>query len=363
MAVEARYRRIVETLPVGIWTVDLDARIDFANERIGDLLGRAPGDLLGRTPSEFVFPEDAAAVQARFERHRAGETGHGELRLRHRDGHEIWALVSGSPVHDAEGRLRSVLNTFTDITARRLEEKTVIESDRRKDAFLSLLGHELRTPLSPILTAAKLLEAKGPADPQLEKARQIIIRQTLHMTKLVDDLLDVGRIGAGKLRLTRQVTELGAIVNEAVDTCTPLIEEKQQELVVTLPRDLTYVNADSRRFVQVLCNLLNNAAKYTQPRGRIELSAFRQGSLICIRVLDNGVGLGPDMLEWIFDPFVQVSTTAYGADGGLGLGLALVKSVVELHGGVVAARSEGIGKGSEFEIRLPSVEPPADSAA
>jgi PAS domain S-box-containing protein len=350
---EARYRCIVETAQEGIWTLDAAAHIEFANGRMGDLLGRSLEELVGRCSWDFAFPEDAAVLQAQFQRRRAGEAGQMDVRFRHRDGRELWMLMSGRPIHDSEGRFSGVLDMFTDITARRDVEQTLVESDRHKDQFLALLGHELRTPLSPILTATKILEMHGSLDPRLKKACETIARQTLHMSRLVDDLLDVGRVAVGKLRLDRDVVDVSALVKEAVDTCAPLIEARRHTLQVALPGEPVYVFADAGRLVQVLSNLLNNAAKYMQPEGRIELSAFRDERYVAIRIRDQGVGITPDMLHRIFDVFMQVGASGYRSDGGLGIGLWLVKSVVEMHDGRIEAHSDGLGKGSEFIVRLP----------
>jgi signal transduction histidine kinase len=240
-----------------------------------------------------------------------------------------------------------------DATARHRIEEALLEADRRKDDFLALLGHELRNPLSSILAGVRILQVKGPPDPALAKAREIIVRQALQLTRLVDDLLDVGRITAGKLGLEKRRVELGAILTQAIESCTPLIEKHGHRLAVSRPEKPIWLEADPVRLVQTVCNLLNNAAKYMHDGGSILLEASETRDSANISVRDEGFGIPPEMLGRIFQRFVQVETTHERAEGGLGIGLSLVKSLVEMHGGSVEARSEGAGKGSEFVVRLP----------
>jgi signal transduction histidine kinase len=234
----------------------------------------------------------------------------------------------------------------------------LIEADRRKDEFLALLAHELRAPLAPILTAVRLLQLKGPPDPELEKMRQTIYRQAMQLTKLVDDLLDVSRITSGKLQLTREVADINVAVRQAIETCEPLIDQHRHTLEVLLSPEPVYVDMDVGRIVQVVCNLLTNAAKYMHDGGRIELRVAARESIAVISVRDEGMGIAPDMLARIFERFVQVDSSTQHAQGGLGIGLAIVKAVVEMHGGTVAVQSDGIGLGSEFSVRLPIVPDP-----
>ena len=231
------------------------------------------------------------------------------------------------------------------------------EADRRKDEFLALLAHELRNPLAPIRTSLQTLKLAGSDAVVAGRAREMMERQVDHLVRLVDDLLDVSRIMRGKVDLRRERVDLAAVVSRAVETARPLIEAGRHELTVEVPPDPVRLDADPVRLAQVLGNLLTNAAKYTEPGGRIRLTVETTSGEVTIRVRDTGIGIPADMLDRVFDPFVQTDVARGRSQGGLGLGLALVRSLVELHGGTVAARSDGPGRGSEFTIRLPM---PAD---
>ena len=353
---ERRYRAIVETANEGIWTLDQDARITFVNPRMSELTGYDERELLGRYKWDFVFAEDVPAMRALFDRRRQGVAeAVMDIRFRHRDGYEVWTMMSARPTYDATGRFAGALDLFTDITERRRAEQALIAADRSKDEFLAVLGHELRNPLAPILTAVSLLDQKGPRAPELERLRATIRRQTMQLSRLVEDLLDVGRIVQGKLHLDRNRVELTAIVRQALETTAPFIERRQQTVTASLGDGPLYVLADAARMVQVVANLLNNAAKYMDPGGAIEVAVTAADGMASIRVRDHGIGIPIHMLDRIFTKFVQVNEANASAPGGLGIGLALVKALVDLHGGSVAAYSDGPGTGSEFVIRLPLV--------
>lgn len=228
------------------------------------------------------------------------------------------------------------------------------QADRRKNEFLALLGHELRNPLASVRNALALL---GPDDPDPETvrwARDLMGRQVRQMVRLVDDLLDLSRIMQGKLTLRRERVELAAVVADAVETARPAIDSRRHELTVSLPGEPVALDADPIRLAQALTNLLNNAAKYSEPGGRIALAARREGPDVVLGVRDSGLGIAPEMLPRIFDLFMQEGRSSEWSQGGLGVGLALVKRLVEMHGGIVEARSEGLGRGSEFVVRLPA---------
>ncbi|HUJ01292.1 MAG TPA: ATP-binding protein [Usitatibacter sp.] len=227
------------------------------------------------------------------------------------------------------------------------------DADRRKDEFLAVLAHELRNPLAPVRNAIEILRATPAATAQQQWTQDVIDRQVRQLSRLVDDLLDVSRITSGKIELRKERVELGAAVRIALESSRPLIERGGHELSVTLPAEPIRLDADLARLAQVLSNLLNNAAKYTRPGGHIWLTAERSGSHAVVRVRDNGIGIRPAMLTRIFDMFTQVAGSGPHSQGGLGIGLTLVRRLVELHGGSVEARSEGIGKGSEFTVTLP----------
>ena len=239
-------------------------------------------------------------------------------------------------------------------TALREQTAALQEADRRKNEFLGMLAHELRNPLAPILTSVELLRLVGPADPKINQAREIIERQVKYMARLVDDLLDLTRIARGKLELRKTTFDLGRAVEQAVQTVQPLVEEQGHQLTVEPPAEPIFLHVDQSRIVQVVVNLLSNAAKYTERGGQIRLTVLREGDEAVLRVRDSGVGIEPDMLERIFDLYAQIGRSLHRAQGGLGIGLTLVRHLVELHGGRIRAHSEGPGKGSAFEVRLPA---------
>ncbi len=234
-----------------------------------------------------------------------------------------------------------------------------LEANRRKDEFLAMLGHELRNPLAPILTALQLLRLRGAAE-TCNRELLVIERQVNHLVQLVDDLLDVSRVTGGKIRLTRRPVELADVIARAIEMASPLLEERRHRLDVSVPRAGLCVDGDRARLAQVFANLLTNAAKYTEPCGDISLVAERHEDAISVRVRDTGTGIPADLVPRLFDPFVQSSRTLDRSQGGLGIGLTVVKSLVELHGGVVEAHSEGVGHGSEFTVRLPPISTAID---
>lgn len=233
----------------------------------------------------------------------------------------------------------------------------VREADRKKDEFLAVLGHELRNPLAPISNALQILKLPDASGPVLEQAREMMERQVHYMVRLVDDLLDVSRIVRGKVELRRESVDLATVITRAVETSQPFIDAEQHELTVNLPSEPLRVSGDPVRLAQVIANLLNNAARYTERRGKISVSAQREGNRAVLRVRDTGIGIAPDALSQIWDMFVQADRRMKGAQGGMGIGLTLVKSLVEMHGGSVAVASEGLGRGSEFIVSLPLLQP------
>jgi signal transduction histidine kinase len=271
-----------------------------------------------------------------------------------------------------DGGEAAVLEILADGIAMALERERLVselrrraddlaETDRRKDQFLAMLAHELRNPLAPILHAVELMRHDG-ADPQAcRRALDATDRQVRHMARLVDDLVDVSRIRTGKIELRRAPVELRAVVEPAVQALEPLLRELRHELAVALPPEPLWVDADAVRLTQVVENLLHNAAKYTDAGGHLRLDAARRGGEVELRVADDGIGIPPEVLPHVFDVFVQAEQPPDRARGGLGLGLSLVRSIVELHGGRVVARSDGPGRGSELTVTLPLAEPPRDA--
>ncbi len=228
------------------------------------------------------------------------------------------------------------------------------DANRGKDDFLATLAHELRNPLAPIRNAVQIMRLHGTQDPMLVRAREIIERQVSQMARLIDDLVDVSRIHRGRVELRRQQMSVSEVIQHAIETCTPFVNARGHVLSVSLPtRDIQF-DADPTRVEQIVANLLNNAAKYTEPGGRIGITAGTDADSVVIRVRDTGVGIAPDMLEHVFDMFTQADRSLDRSQGGLGIGLTLVRHLVELHGGTVTASSPGLGRGSEFTVRFPA---------
>ncbi|UQA61006.1 hybrid sensor histidine kinase/response regulator [Polyangium aurulentum] len=352
--------RLLEVAPIGVIVTDSDMSVRAVNPRGASLLGQGEADLIGR-PLPEVFAPGASARLASMLRgvdENAGarkpevfEAGaRGEARIE----------VTGVPLPmDAGGPGYLVL--LQDVTERYQLVEQLRAANRRKDEFLAMLGHELRNPLMPILTALELMRMRG--QDVFAKERAVLQRQANHLLRLVEDLMDVSRITRGKVELKKRTVELSRVVARAVETASPLLEQRSHELAMNVPTTGLLVHADEDRLVQVVANLLSNAAKYTPPRGKIEVEGRRAGEEIALTIRDSGMGISPELLPEIFNLFVQGERTLARSEGGLGLGLAIVKIFVELHGGTVSAWSEGPGKGSEFTIRLPSASEPPQSAA
>ncbi|MDC3989144.1 PAS domain S-box protein [Polyangium jinanense] len=275
-----------------------------------------------------------------------------ESRLWTRWGSIVWVHCRSAPRRLSTGQIMWE-GIFMDVTARKEAEQALREADRRKDEFLAMLAHELRNPLAPIRNAAQILRLVGMADPRIERSTAIIERQVQHMSRLVDDLLDVSRITSGKIKLQKGRVDVAPIVWRALETARPLLDARKHEIAIELPTEPVWVYADPTRLTQMIENLLTNAAKYTEERGHITIAVERAGDTVSIRVRDTGIGIPQEMLTRVFDLFTQVDRSLARSEGGLGIGLTLVKNIAEMHGGTVEARSEGRGKGSEFIVRLP----------
>lgn len=266
-------------------------------------------------------------------------------------------VVAGSRQPDFPSQTERLLlgvgvNQATVVLQHKRSEAILRESDRRKDEFLAILAHELRNPLAPLRNALQLMRLAGDDAQTVAKTRGMMERQMEQMVRLIDDLLDISRITRGKIVLRKERVELAAVIRDAVETSRPVIESAGHELTVIYPPELISLDADSTRLAQVFANLLNNAAKYTPRGGQIRLTADRQGNEVVVRVRDTGIGIPVDMLPRIFEMFTQVDRSLERSQGGLGIGLSLVRGLVELHGGSVEAFSSGPGQGSEFRVRL-----------
>jgi signal transduction histidine kinase len=291
-----------------------------------------------------------------------------ELDLAFEDGSVRHVRVFATPLLDDKGKIQGGYATIVDVTDyRKLEAELrenagqLLEADRRKDEFLATLAHELRNPLAPIRNALQILKL-SPDSVVRERARQMMDRQLGQMVRLVDDLLDVSRISRNKLELRKTRVELAAVMSNAVETSRPLIDSAGQRLTVALPQEPVYLDADLTRLAQVFWNLLNNASKYTDPGGRIDVTAETRNGEVIVLVRDEGVGIPPEALPRLFEMFSQVDRSLERSQGGLGIGLALVRGLVTMHGGSVEAYSDGPGQGSAFTVRLPVVRETAQIA-
>jgi PAS domain S-box-containing protein len=325
--------------------------------------GYTSEEILGRHISAFYLPEDLS--QGKPQRLLDEARIHGRAtddgwRVRG-DGTRFWANVVITGLYSADGALRGYAKVTQDLTQRRRIE-VLEETTRRVNEFLAMLAHELRNPLAPIRNAVSLMHSRHIEDPTVQWSRDVIERQTAHLGRLVDDLLDVSRITSGRLTLQRERLDLAVVFERAVEASRPLVEENHHTLEVRVPEKQIWVEGDLIRLSQVVLNLLNNAAKYTPERGRIWLSADLEQGLAVIRVRDSGVGIPHELRTKIFELFMQGARTLDRADGGLGIGLTLVERLVALHGGSVEANSEGPSKGSEFTVRLPAVAAPRPHA-
>src|SRR6201996_293572 len=368
-----RQAAIFEHLSDAIVITDLRGNITDFNVGGERMLGYRMREILGKPVALFLPPEEALSIRREALAALAAEgTWRGELPFVRRDGSRGVCETVVKPLANARGDIYGAGSINRDITERRRAEQQLTrlnlelsKADRRKDEFLATLAHELRNPLAPMRNVLEILRLKEFADPQLNWSRDVFDRQLQHMTHLVDDLLEVSRITQGKLELRKQQLELARAMQAAMEAARPSVQASAHHLSVTLPREPLYLDADPTRLSQMILNLLNNAAKYTPAGGNISLAAEREGDEAVIVVRDSGIGIPGEHLDSVFEMFSQLAPALERSQGGLGIGLALVRGLAELHGGTVAAFSDGPGKGSEFVIRLPltkSASLPSDSA-
>ena len=300
-----------------------------------------------------MHPDDRARVIADWYKAASdGAASTAEFRFLRPDGGVTWLHGNAVPLRDPNGKLSGYIGTIIDMTERRQAEEPLREADQRKDEFLAILAHELRNPLAPIRTGLELMRLADDDAVLMEEVRGTMERQTQHMVRLIDDLLDVSRITRGTIELRKSPVELSSIVEQALETARPIIEEQGHRLSVELPKQSLVLDADPARLAQVISNLLNNAAKYMDAGGEVRLVAERDDDQVVFRVIDHGIGIPADMQHRIFDMFAQVDRSLERSHGGLGIGLTLVKRLVEMHGGTVTV-SSGVATGSEFAVFLP----------
>ncbi len=349
---EARFRHLADALPQMVFDVDAEGGNGYFNEQWLRYTGSTPGD--GEARMALIHPDDRARVAAHWrEALRSGTRYECEYRLRRRDGQYRWVLARAVPVRDADGRVARWFGTATDVHELKQTQEGMRETARLKDEFLAMLSHELRNPLAPITNSLYILERVEPGSEQARRAHEVIGRQAAHLTNLVNELLDATRLTRHRIELTREAVDLNVAVGRAVEDHRNLFGESGVSLdFAPAPRPVP-VSADATRLAQVIGNLLHNAVKYTPPGGHAGVRVSVEPEGATIRVRDDGAGIAPEMIPHLFQPFTQARQGLDRGQGGLGLGLALVKGLVDLHGGSVSAHSEGLGTGSEFVVRLP----------
>ncbi|HEX7622074.1 MAG TPA: ATP-binding protein [Anaeromyxobacteraceae bacterium] len=370
------FEGIAEASPDVLYLLDVRrGRNVFVSRSVEQVVGRTPREIAGLGEAflvTLIHPDDLHRLRGGYQRFASlpdGEMVEHEYRLRHAD--ETWRWVRSRDrifSRTPSGEPELVLGVARDVTeqvrlAREREELLAREqqarldaetASRAKDEFLAMLGHELRNPLSPMITALELMRMRG--GDAFARERTIVERQVQHLVRLVDDLLDISRITRGKVELKRRPIELGEVVAAAIEMASPLLESRRHRLEADVPRRGLVVQGDPDRLGQVVANLLTNAAKYTEPGGTVWVRAAREGGEVVVRVRDSGIGIACELLPRVFDLFVQGQRALDRSQGGLGLGLSIVRSMVEMHGGTVTAASRGAGLGSEFTVRLPAFE-------
>ncbi|MBC7897937.1 MAG: PAS domain S-box protein, partial [Cytophagaceae bacterium] len=364
---------LLDTLPIGVFIAhDPEARLITGNPAAHRLL-RTRSPNLSKTadpderPMHFRVCRNGVEVppnELPVQRAARGEVVQDmELDDVFDDGMVLHTIMSAAPLYDEQGHVRGAVASVLDVTDRKRAEEALREADRRKDEFLATLSHELRNPLAPLLNGLHLMRMATDDAATMDRARTMMERQLAQLVRLVDDLLDVSRISQGKLELRKARVDLASVLNSAVETSRFLIDEMGHTLEVTMPDEPVYLDADLTRLAQVFMNLLNNAAKYSDRGGRIRLVAKRVEREIVVSVRDTGIGIAADQLPQIFEVFSQVTRSLERSRGGLGIGLSLVRRLLQMHGGTIEARSEGPGHGSEFVVRLPvEVQAPAPPA-
>ncbi len=334
------------------------------NDGAALMFGYNPAEVIGRSFSHFSTPEDIRLDKSAQELRQAEALGqvtreHWQIR---KDGSRFWGCAITTALRDERGELKGFAKVLRDTTDRkhlemelRRQAEELAEANRRKDEFLAMLSHELRNPLAPVLNSVQVLR-QAPHDPNLvEFAGSLVERQVLHMARLIDDLLDVTRLTHGKVQIRKEPVELVALARRSAECVQPLMCDRKHEFRVNVSDRPIWIEGDPVRLDQILVNLLNNAAEFTEPGGRIELSVERTDSEAVIRVQDDGIGIAEDLLPRVFDLFAQADTSLDRSRGGCGIGLTLVKGLVAMHDGSVEVRSEGRGRGSEFIVRLPAM--------
>jgi len=357
-------RRVLDNLFSFVGVLTPDGILIEANRSPLAAAGISASEVIGKPFWDAYWwsysPEAQSRVRADCESAARGETIRRDVPVRMAEGEIKWIDFQIAPLRDSEGRVTHLIPSAMDISERKItteklrqSEEKLRDADRTKDEFLATLAHELRNPLAPIRNSLELLKWENGNADLLKQARETMERQISHMVRLIDDLLDVSRISSNKLELKKERVEIACIIHHAVEACRPYLDRDKHEFVLNLPPEPIHLNGDATRLAQVIGNLLTNSCKYSQPGGTISLTVDREAAEVKIVVRDTGVGIPTEMLDKVFDMFTQIDNSLERSDGGLGIGLSLVKRLVALHGGTVIAHSEGHGQGSEFTVRLP----------
>jgi PAS domain S-box-containing protein len=357
------YEAVLSSTPDLAYVWGLDHRFTYVNEGLLRMWGKTWDEAIGKNCLELGYePWHAEMHDREIEQVRATRRPlRGEVPFTGTFGRRIYDYIL-VPVIGADGEVEAVAGTTRDVTDRKEMEQELRDQDRKKDDFIALLAHELRNPLAPIRNGVNILRLAGADERAIRETREIMERQITHMVRLIDDLLDVSRINRNKMELRLSRITLAEAVDSALETARPLVDAGGHELSISMPEAPIYLEADLTRLAQVFSNLLTNSAKYTPHGGKIRLAAAARGGDVVVSVTDDGIGIPHASLPNIFDMFSQVDRSVEKATGGLGIGLALVKGLVEMHGGAVAASSDGEGRGSTFTVTLPMVAPPAAPA-
>ena len=355
---QQRLQATYECAPVGIAETSVEGKFVKVNDELCRTLGYNQDELLQRSIEDVTHPSDRPLDIDLHRQLIAGEIPFYQIEKRfvRKDGSIVWTEIRRSAVRDAEQALYSVC-AVRDITERKRAQDALRDADRRKDEFLAMLAHELRNPLAPIRNAIALLDRMSPPDQALKRATAVIQRQSEILTRLVDDLLDVAQFTQGKIKLQKERIDLITIIGRAVEVSRPMMNQRKQQLTVFLPDETVMFEGDLTRLSQVVSNLLNNASKYSEEGGQIWLTAKSDGAEMVLRIRDIGIGIPPDFLPHVFELFTQSDRSLDRSHGGLGIGLTLVRALVQMHGGTVEAHSDGLGHGSEFVVRLPVLTP------
>ena len=357
-ASEEKYRTLADNVQQLFWICLPDGRCDYLSRQWVDYTGIPEAEQLGLYWLPLVIhPEDQGRTLTAWMKALEDGLYDLEYRIRGADGRYRWFKTRGTPIRDDRGTITKWFGTCTDIDDQKRAEEALKENDRRKDEFLAMLAHELRNPLAAISNAVQVAKRSASKEPQ-EWSQKVVENQLRHLSRLIDDLLDVSRITRGKIRLRKEKVNVIPVLEHALEAVKPLVEERRHELSASFDHAM-WVEADPTRLEQIAVNLLTNAAKYTPNGGEIRLTARREGGEIALVVKDNGVGIPPERLPQMFELFAQGDHSLARSEGGLGIGLTIGKDLVAMHGGTVAAASGGVGAGCEFVVRLPAIAPPA----